>query len=188
MQNKANQNSKDQRWIYRLIGLLLIIVATVAAILFLLNGKTTISEKGEIIETVQSISCGGNNTSYPYTGIGSTDRQSIRVDFILNNDRINTASLTYQVSTGSNSVEKTTTNINITINKYFAEDDLEHNALNATFSSLSDSTQMTLYAKTKDITNTTAKYFLLEDANGKYDDNTIIKALEEKGLSCKVNS
>jgi|GEM_PF-3201104 len=188
MQNKTKQDSKDHKWIYYLVGLLCIAVAAVVAILFLLNNGKSVSNQGETIETVQSISCTGKNIPYPYVEANETDEQSIALDFILNNDKINTASLTYQLTTEPGSVEKTTTNITIAINKSFAKDGLEHNALNATFSSLSDSAQMILYAKAKDITSATAKYFLLENANGKHDDDTIVKVLEEKGLSCKVNN
>lgn len=188
MQNKTHQRSNDHRWIYYLMGLLFIVVAVVLAILFSLNGKTTISDQGETVETMQSISCANKNVSYPFVGVNSSDNQSIKLDIILNNNKINTASLTYQLLTDSNSVEQTRTNISIAINKFFAKDSLEHNALNATFSSLPDSVQMTLYAKAKDITGITAKYFLLESANGKYDNDTVIKALEEKGLLCKVGN
>lgn len=181
-------SKKNHSWIYLLIGILLIIVAIVAAILFFLKGSTTTTSTGGEVETTQSITCDSNQATYPFFATNSADRHSLKINVVLENDKLSTISLTYQLSYDDTSkIKQVTTDNRISLEDHFAKDGLSYASFDTHFSELDDSSQLTMYAKAKELNGPNAKYFLLEETNGSFKMGAITNAYNKKGLNCVVN-
>lgn len=179
---------QESNYYLMMVGLVLIVLAVVAFVAFLLHGSSITVNGGGNVTTTHSVSCEGNDATYPFGNSGEADKKSLSVKMVLNGDKMSTISLVYKLYYSDVSkIEKARMNFNSAINESFGESGIEADSFGATYSILSDAMQMTLYAEAKDINETAAKYFLLEDTNGNYEKNQILKAYSEKGLSCIVN-
>lgn len=179
---------KNKKWVLILIGSLLIVASIVSIIIFLLQGKTMSRYGGSNIENTQSVSCYSDMADYPFYNASDSGRHSIKINAILDNDRLSVVSLVYKIYfDNAKVIEQNNTHLRAAMNKAFANDGLGANAFDAAYSSLADSVQMTLYAERQQLNGNTSSYFLLDGANVNFAKENIIAIYNSKGLNCTVD-
>ena len=187
MEHRSHKKSA-RNWILILIGVILVATAAVLSVLSLLNGSTTTTNTGANIETTKSITCESNDIPYPPAAKINPPNQSIKINATFDNNKLDTISLTYRIKYPDESTAKqSTTNLHIAINQNFQEDSLGTDALNAKYSTIENTTQLSLYAKSKSITGMSAKYFLLDTTSDIFKQDHLTKIYSDKGLNCIVN-
>ena len=180
------QSQKQNReWIFVLIGIICIIVAVIAVILFLLQGNIRTEGSGEV-EMTESVVCEGEGVSYPLFRHDSSNSRTMQISVLLGDDKIDTINLVYKLDYNSFDESKQSSAENhADMNRSFSEDSMGPDSLGATYSSFDDGMQITLYAKAKELNGVTAKYFLLDGVNSYTKDN-IVKKYNGLGLNCEI--
>lgn len=167
------------------VGVSSIILAVVLAVFFLTQGSMTTIESGSV-DVVRSLTCESSDVIYSFYESDGADKRFLKINAVLNDDELDTISLTYKLYyPNSEVVEQRTTNMSITMSKSFAMDGLGADPLNVTYASFSDAVQMRLYAGAETLNSVSAKYFLLDGLN-KYNKDEIVKTYNVKGLNCVV--
>lgn len=183
--NSQNESNNKRFWLF-VSGIGLCALAVVFLILFLLQGETKYSDsEGSTIKT-QSITCAGDDITYPFQTASKSG--AIKIHTVLNDDKLKSVSLVYKLYYSDPTViEQVTTRMNADMNRAFGENGLGADALGVTYSPLSDSVQMTLYAERKNLNSSTAKFFLLEGSSGDYKKDEILQIYGGKNLDCALS-
>ncbi len=183
--NNQNESNNKRFWLF-VSGIGLCALAVVFLILFLLQGETKYSDsEGSTIKT-QSITCVGNNITYPFqTAPGNG---TVKIHAILNDDKLKSISLVYELHySDPKIVEQETTKLNADMNRAFGANGLGADALGATYLSLTDLVQMTLYTERKSLNSNSAKFFLLGESSGNYEKDEILQIYGDKNLDCALS-
>ena len=170
------------------VAIALIVIVVVMIIIALTHGDMTVKNSGSITK-VKSLRCESEQVKYPFYN-DSADKRMMRINIVMSDNGINSVSLVYRLyydNLGEEMISRYTTGLQSTISESFGADGLKTNALNVTYSTFSDSTQMTLYTEARDINNVTKKYFLLEDIKDNYKVEDISKKYRDKGLICNLS-
>ena len=184
--NNQTDNRRSNT-ILSLIGLTALIIAIVLTILSMLYGNTTIVEGGDV-KTTQSLTCESDQIVYPFFKNDKANGRLLKISVIMHDDKIDTISLVYKLYYDDNRmIDGFTTSLHSAITESFGADGLEADALGVTYSSFSDSIQMTLYTESKSLDGITNKYFLLEDSYGNYDKDTILQVYKARKLKCTTS-
>lgn len=183
----SSQKKNSHAWIYVLVGLILVIVAVVAIILFLLQGKTTVNQGGEV-EVTESISCTSDEVVYPFIKHDDAEKRSLKINAIFDNDKLQTVNLTYKMYYDDEAkIKQRSADNHADLNKSFGEDSLGADYFDAKFSILNDALQLSLYAEAKEIGGVSAKYFLIDGPASGLKKDKITKNYNEKGLDCVIH-
>lgn len=188
-----NRKKDNKRWIFVLVGSLLLVTAVVLMLFYFMQGSSTSTDNGGTSETVESLSCEGEKVDYPYfKHVDGVDEKSTKVNAIFNNDKLNTISFTYKITykdknKNHDELEKVRTNNYFDVTKEFEDSGLTVDALGIRFSTLDDGVQMALYTDSKGLSNLSSKYFLLDSANGNYKINNLKTIYENMGMKCIIN-
>lgn len=179
-------SGKEQkfRWSFFLSGIMLI-VACVLVILFFLHGDTTVTKVENNIETMQSLVCEGHGIPYPFFLYDNAKDKSLKISAIFDDDKLNEISFVYRLSyDNSLQVKESEARNHAALGTSFGRDSLSVDALDVNFSILENVMQMSLYTEVGDMDVVKSKYFLLEDANGAYGIDDVVKIYTNKGLDC----
>lgn len=184
--DKDNQHKKNVNsgWLVA-IGLLLVAISIISAVLFLLNGETKVTGNWSGSETSESLTCKGSNIDYP---VFSSDRvnSETKINAVFNGDTITSISLLRQETYNNAREAKVQSDSHeFDLNSSFANNGQKAYALNANFSINETRIQMSLYASGNDLSNKTAKYFLL-DVLPSGGVNAYEKQFKNKGFVCET--
>ena len=169
-------------------GIVLVLIAVCLMIAFLTRGSINITNNPVEVNSIESVVCTGK-VGYPLFNDDGIAKKTIQINAVFKNDKLDSIALVYKAySNSASEIEKITTSNNATMNKSFSTSGLGANSLGAGYSRLKDASQMSLYAKHNEINVITAKYFLLDELNGRFSRESITKAYNEKGLDCKINN
>ena len=183
--NLHNKNNSVSAIIFA--GAVFLIIALVLGVLFLMGGNTTTIIGDSGFDAVQSITCENDNVIYPFFQDDAYKRY-LKINMILKDNELETISLIYKIYfDDSSTIERNNNNFRATMNKSFGAYGLRADSLNATYSSLSDAVQLSLYAERDDINDVTSRYLLLDEINGNYEKNDIVKVYNSIGLDCIIN-
>ena len=146
-----------------MIGIALIIVATVLLFIFLLRGEKNVSTKPNNNSNNLLLSCHKNNADYTFFDTNNTTSKKARIDIIFDNDTAETFSLKYDMQFPSKNLALLSdANNRFNIGKYFAEDGLTFNALGVSFSNYDKNLLLTLFAGKNEINSVSKKYFYMK--------------------------
>lgn len=175
---------KINKYWYVLIGVFLIIAIISIPLILSMGGdiKTTGSWSEE---TSESLSCKARNVDYEYFGEDkATSSNNVRVNAIFNNGRLASINLVRKMTYIDADIARIWSDAHEgNMNKKFAEDGLGAYALNANYSKNESTAQMSLYATSSEINNTTIKYFMLD--NLPKDIDGYKKGYSDKGFTCE---
>ena len=87
MEEKSH-HKKNHKWIFLLIGLILLIVAIVLILIYFMRGTTTSEDDGAEVTSVQSLSCEGTKTEYPFVTKGEISGHSLKINATFKNDAL----------------------------------------------------------------------------------------------------
>lgn len=179
------EKQQNREWVYVLIGIVCIIVTVIAIILYLLQGSTKTISGGEV-ELSESMACEGEGFFYPMFKYDNAKSKSIKINIMLNDDKIDTINLIYELGyDDAEQIKQSSAENHAAMNFSFEDDSLGPDALRAHYSNLEKASQMALYAEAKDLNGVTKKYFLLDGVNSLTKDN-IAKKYNELGMNCEI--
>lgn len=184
--SEERQDRGRQGYVFLILaGMGLLIVATVLIILFLLQGETVSVDGESEVEATVSMVCTSDEALYPFFAEGE---QSIKVNAVLEKDKISTIALTLKIHGGDDAktIEQTTTRLNAAMNKAFGANGMTADALGATYSVLEDASQMRIYSEARNLNSASAQFFLLEELSGNYNRKKVEQAYNDRGLDCVV--
>lgn len=152
-----------------------------------INGNTTITNSAGEINESQSISCESDKVKYPLLEKQTGEKFKTKIDAVFNDNKLTNVSLTYKMNFDDQEmIDKKETEIRIVMNRSFADDNLSADTFNSNYAKLNDAVQYSMNATKKELSSTTAKYFMLENAAGKYSQDSLTKVYSELGLKCIV--
>lgn len=187
MEKNPHKEKKNHSWIFVFIGVILILSAIALIILFLLNGSSKSIFGGSNVDVSDSLVCSSDEVSYPFFAYDNSKSKSMKINATFNDDKLDTIFLTYVLEyDDSEQADKSSTENHIALNKQFYDNSLNTDSFDAHFSAINNTMQMSLYAKAKEINDTSSKFFMLEDSNGSNKKELIVKSLNNHGLSCIV--
>lgn len=169
-------------------GTLLICVAVVCLLLFLMNGKTTITGENEGTKVQEKIVCTSNDTAYPLFSYDNSDQKSIEVTATFQDDELDSIALIYKLYySDAEMIEKSESVNHGELNILSQDEGFGPDAFNATYGKLKDALQLSLFAKKDDLNNKAMKYFMLSKLNmTPYTQEKITKLYNEQGLDCEI--
>ena len=189
MENNTKNNKSKNRWIYFLIGILCLVAAVVLLIIYLLQGRITVTNEGGEIETTESITCTSDKVSYPYFKEDDSKKKDLKINAIFNDNKLDVMTLTYQLSyDDENQAKQASAEHHAELNKQFYEDSMDADSLGTHFSVIKGIMQLSLRAESKEITGVTSKYFLIDNTSGIHKKDSLVKIFSNKGLNCTINN
>lgn len=187
MENRSRKK-KDKKWILILLGIICIVIAFVLLILFLLQGNTKTISEGGSIEPTEAITCTSDEVVYPFFKSNDAKSRSMKINAIFDNDKLDIITLTYKLEyDDAKQAEQSSAENHAALNTSFYDDSMSADSFDAHFSVLKNSMQLSLHAEAKEITGTTAKYFLIDNVSGNHKKESLTKILNSKGLDCIIN-
>lgn len=182
-------NSKSvKNWIMP-IGVILILLAVVLATVFLLRGNTTVTDnKGATVKNM-TLSCIASGIEYPFFRYDNSTNKETKITLLFNGDNFKSISLFHTLHYGdADSVKGSEAQNHAAMNISFGENNLDADALSATYSMQTNKLIFTLYADVTDFNNNTSKYFLARDYDNKTTINNLKKNYEDQGFNCTEES
>lgn len=187
MDDNTSKKGHNNKNISLILGLCLVIVAIIVIILFFLKGNTVISNTGGDTTTTEALACESSKVSYPYFTYDNSTKKNMKINIIFMNNKIDSISLIYNLYYNSAEEINRSESLNhAEMNKNFATKGLDADSLDAKYSKLDTSLQMTLNAETQKINEISARYFLLDKAASSYNMDSLSKQYNSKGLDCKI--
>ena len=186
-----NKTDDDSRNRLILAGLILVIFIIIAIVIRSMTGSTVVTGEHEGQLITETLVCESDQTSYPFFEHDNTDSKNLKVNATFENDKLASISLVYKLDYASLEEAKNSESFNhADLNLSFYDDDMEADSLNAKYSFLGNSLQLTIFAQKEDITEKTLKYFMLYNVYSpeKLTQEKLAKTYNEKGLSCTIKS
>ena len=129
----------------------------------LLRGEIKISDQNLVEIERKSLDCESQNIRYPFAEYDSSKSKELKITANFRDDAIEAVSLVYILRYDNGEQVKDSESSNhADMNVSFGRDGLGADALNAHYSRLKDSMQMSLYAKESNLDLVTAKYFMIK--------------------------
>ena len=187
MEPEAKVKKKNKKNTGILIIGTVFVAIIIILLIFLMQGKTTTS--GNYPENVSShsMTCVVNNVEYPFFTYDKSDSQSTTINMIFSNNKIKNISLIHVMNYSSEEMITGSEAFNhAAMNKSFGSA-LGPDALGARYSKLDNAMKMSLFADNSEITDISAKYFLidLDNANSRGMDD-YKKNYESKKFDCQI--
>lgn len=182
---------KSRASIYLVIGIILIIVAVVAILLFLMRGSTTVSGGYPEPESSESITCEASDIDFPVLKTADIADKTARVTATFNKDALVSIAFVYSMYYGSsNAVNGGEAVQHAAINLSSQGEGLGPDIFNLHFNKLSNRLELRLYTDASHIDLKSAKYLMLTEYpdNGIYTKSHIQTIYENQGYKCVANN
>ena len=187
---KTDSDKKNSKIItLEMFGVVFVIIAVIFAIWFFLNGEKIVSGGFPEVIRLNTLDCKIQNESvYKILGEEKTDSRSLEIKAIYNEQELNSIALTYILYYGdTRSIDIMTPQLKVALDKSFEKDNLSPSALSSNWSSFKNGLELNLYATRSEITDNSAKYFLLDfGVKNPLTLDSMKDAYEKNGFLCKV--
>lgn len=172
------------------VGILCACIAVVCLVIFLLHGETTTTGGYNEGGAQESLTCTSNEVPYPLFEYDESTGKKMEITALFKDGDLDSISLVYKLDYEDEEKVKKSEAINhVALNNSFHDNGLEADALNATYSKLSDGMQLSLYAEGSNLNAKTLKYFLLKNMfNKPYSRDKITKTYTSQGLNCEARN
>lgn len=152
-----------------------------------MQGNTTTTGTYPQNKVSQSISCITNNLRYPFFKLDSSINNTIKINILFNNKKLTSISLTSTMNyTDSKKAKVESDSHHWDMNESFRNATLGPDALSARYMANETEIQMSLYAASDDLNESTYKYFLLDSSSNNYDE--YIKKYTNQNFNCIDNN
>lgn len=160
MREKA-ENKRGITGYFVLAGIILIVAAVVALLLFFLHGETKVSGEWSGVEKAEALVCNSSEHNYPFLAYDNAQNGATRVNVIFDDGNVKTISLNLTLYYNSKKEIIDSENLNrVAMSEEFINDGLGFDALGLKFSEFDGGLQMSLFSN--GIDGTTSKYFMLD--------------------------
>ena len=176
--------------IISIVIILAIIICTIILIL-LMHGETKTAGENPSNVTSESLVCKSSSVDYPIFTYDHAKSKELKITANFYNDKVNALSLAYTLYyDNAEQIEASEAVNHADMNFSFANNGFDADYLNAHYSKMDDAMVMNLYATGKEITTTTAKYFVIKMEDQTSVPNTLAeyrKNYRAQGFNCEVN-
>ena len=172
--------------IWVLIGSVVSLAVAVVLISSLMSAKR--SDSGEVIGEIKmdSITCESDKVAYPFFEYDDSVSKLLKVTAMSDGDNLHSVSLQYILYyNDEESILRSEGGNHAAMNMGFYERGLGSDAINATYSRLSNGLRFGLYQTGGDLSETEKEYFFL-DGLMKYDVDTLSALYNGMGMNCKI--
>lgn len=187
MENNPKKKKKGD-WLIP-TGLILIFVAIIAAILFFLNGQTTITGEFEGQKSLETLVCKSERTTYPIFAFDESDSKSLKINAVFENENLSSISLLYKLNyDDKDALSFSEARNHAEMNEKFNIDGMNPDSLSAKYGIMNDGMQFSIYAKDNDVNEKTLKYFMLNNITevNQLTKEKMSKVYNSAGLDCVI--
>ena len=185
-ENTNKPKKKSKKSLYISIAVVVVVLILVFVIWFFMKGevKTTGNYPNDV--TPESLSCKARNIDYEYFGNDKvTSSNNVQINAIFYNNKIDTISLVRKMTYLDADTAKIWSDAHEgNMNLSFYSNNMGSYSLGATYTIDNNVAQMSLYAKTDELNDTSIKYFMLDKLPKNMDEYK--KGYSEKGFTCEV--
>lgn len=166
MENNSPKKANLSSWLV-LTGLMLIMVAIVATILFFLNGQTVITGEFESRKVSETLVCKAKDVAYPIFAFNEADDKLLKINTVFEDENLSSISLMYKLDYSDQDILSFSEARNrAAMNESFRNDGMKPDSLDAKYGIMSDGMQFSIYAKGSNINEEILKYFMLDGVIG----------------------
>lgn len=191
MKLENNRKKRDKNTWLIITSIILVCIAAFCLILFLIQGKTTVTDSYKsATETQGRLICESQTTTYPLFTYDSSTSKSMKITAIFKNNDLNSISLIYKLNYDNvEEITQSEASNHASLNLTTQKDGLGPDAYNATYGKLNDGLQLSLYATGGDIDDKALRYFMLENLTSvPYSKDKIAKIYTNQGLKCETDN
>lgn len=172
------------------LSIILLAVFIVVMILIFQNKQPTITGTWAENETSESVTCTADGISYPFFDYDKASGKNAKIDAAFKNDKLSSIFLVYQMYYDEQNLVKTSLNSNnADMGISFSKNGLSPTAFNISFTSFDNTMQMSLYASANELSNASAKYFLIDESvASRYTKDILSKNYEDQGFVCNIKN
>lgn len=185
MRNIDRFERSNRRWV--LFGSL--VFALVAIILWVSLFSTKRTENGEKkveISKVESMTCEGAETIYPFFEFDKSTKKSLKVTATIEENKIRSISLQYMLYyNDSELIEQSEAENRAAMNLAFSKKKVDANKMNATYAKLSDAFRFGIYKTAEEMTEAERDFFLLDGVESN-DIAILSQRYNQLGMNCTV--
>ena len=157
--------------------------------IFALKGKTTITGEFEGNKKLETLVCQADGRDYPVFNFDNSSSKSLKINAVFNNDELESISLYYKLNYANEELARKSESVNhAAMNLSFYDDEMKTDDLNAKYSFVDNSFQMSIYAKKDELNEKSLRYFMLYNI---YEVKSLTKEkmakiYNEAGLNCEI--
>ena len=184
MKNRDKLAKSNLVWV--IIGSLLLMALLILLIISLVSTHKNETTGEKDIKIVQSLTCESDEFVYPFFEYDGSTSKEFKIIITFEDEKIHSLSLRYILYYDDEESINYNDNFNhAAMNLSFYERGLDSDAINATYSRLSDAYKMNLYEDAANLTEPEKEYFLL-DGISEYNTTTISHQYNQLGLDCVI--
>ncbi len=166
-----------------MIMVALVLVATV--LIIQMQGTTTTSGSFPEPQSTDSLTCTNNSEVLSILEPRNALSKSTKVVATFSRDKMESISVNYSLKYSTATDTRDSENVNhVKMNQSTQNAGLGPDIFNLHISNLSDGLEIRMFAEVDDITNVSAKYLMLEQANGSYSKSSVKNNYVSQGFNC----
>ena len=187
MDNIPKKNNKSFLTVL-IVSVIFTILAIGLFLWFFANGETTTTGNFPKPETSKSLTCESNTIQSSILNTNNTTRTTSKVTAAFTGNKLDSISITYSLYYSSqDQIEASETTNHANFNLRTQNEGLGPNIFNLHFVKTTDHLEINMYANSKDITEKTSSYLLLDNATA-LDRSTIEQNYTNKDFKCIVKN
>lgn len=184
------KNAKEKRKSkFTSIILVLVFVAAIVIVVLLMNGKTTITGDFEGSKKIETLACWSDTISYPIFKYDNSSTKSLKINAMFENEKLSSISLYYKLGYPNEEMMRKSESVNhAAMNLSFYDNGMGTDDLEAKYSFVNNSLQMSIYIKSANLDNKSLRYFMLDGSQevSSLSEWTMAEAYNDIGLNCEI--
>ena len=191
MNEFSDKKSKNGLPIWTFLILILIFGAVLAILISGMSGQITVTGGGEDYTVSETIVCESETTAYPLFTFDNSDSKNLKINAFFEDDVLHSIALYYRLDYSDIDMAKKSESVNHgNMNLSFYDDGMETDDLNAKYSFIDNSLQMSIYIKSDEFGQKPFRYFMLNNIYNaeKLTKEKMAKIYNEAGLDCVIKN
>ncbi len=187
----SDKKSKNGLPIWTFLILILIFGAVLAILISGMSGQITVTGGGEDYTVSETIVCESETTAYPLFTFDNSDSKNLKINAFFEDDVLHSIALYYRLDYSDIDMAKKSESVNHgNMNLSFYDDGMETDDLNAKYSFIDNSLQMSIYIKSDEFGQKPFRYFMLNNIYNaeKLTKEKMAKIYNEAGLDCVIKN
>ncbi|MBQ3296533.1 hypothetical protein IJH01_00145 [Candidatus Saccharibacteria bacterium] len=184
MEDNQEKDTRLKNWPMALV-VVFVIIAIIAILLFLMTGKTVITDNRVEGDQEESLACEATNVAYPFFTYDNSEKKELKINATFKGDALASISLVYTLTYANEDAAKSSELKNhIDFEVGVQNEGLTYASLNSDHKIMNNVYQLTLYNSGEDLNDRRiAKYYLLDSLNDFTQENVGNKIVKS-GLNC----
>lgn len=173
---------------FKIIGIVLFLIAIVLVAWFFMYGERTVTGNFNEDSKETTMACKGNDLVYPFFGDDSSVPSTTAVNAIFDTDGVRSIALSHTMRYNDEAEASAKTALhNAAMNISFGENGFNADAFSATYTINKNEARVNLYATKSQLSDISAKYFLLEDFSIASPASQYEEYYQKYGFKCELS-